>query len=204
MGFDRNVFINCPFDEEYLPLLRPLLFTVIYLRFNPRIALETLNSAEPRIQKIVTLILESRFGIHDLSRIKSEKAGEYYRFNMPFELGMDIGCIRFKGGKWSRKKCLILEAEKYRYQAALSDMSNSDIEDHENEPVEVVRIVRNWLRAQAGGSAPGPAKVWDAFNNFMKDDYDSLEAEGHSPRDIERLPADELISRMQAWAVAHT
>ena len=120
MGFDRNVFINCPFDDEYLRLLRPLLFTVIYLGFNPRIALETLDSAEPRIQKIFGLIRQSRYGIHDLSRIQAEEVGEYYRFNMPFELGLDIGCIRFKGGKWSRKKCLILEAERYRYKAALS------------------------------------------------------------------------------------
>ena len=27
MAFDRNVFINCPFDDGYRPLLRPLLFT---------------------------------------------------------------------------------------------------------------------------------------------------------------------------------
>ncbi len=32
-GFDQNVFVNCPFDDEYLPLLRPLLFTIIYLGF---------------------------------------------------------------------------------------------------------------------------------------------------------------------------
>jgi len=28
--FDKNVFINCPFDQEYLSLLRPLLFTILY------------------------------------------------------------------------------------------------------------------------------------------------------------------------------
>lgn len=42
--FETNVFINCPFDENYLPLLRPLLFTVIYLRLKPRIALEAIDS----------------------------------------------------------------------------------------------------------------------------------------------------------------
>lgn len=30
--FSRNVFINCPFDAEYVSLLRPLLFTVIRKR----------------------------------------------------------------------------------------------------------------------------------------------------------------------------
>jgi hypothetical protein len=118
---------------------------------------------------------------------------------MPFELGIDVGCIRFKGGKWSQKKCLILEAAKYRYQAALSDMSNSDIAVHKKKPAEVARAVRNWLRAQTKVAAPGPARVWGAFNDFMAYNYASLVTEGHSPRDIERLPADELIWRMQAW-----
>lgn len=199
MAFDKNVFINCPFDDEYLPLLRPLVFTVIYLGFTPRIASETLDSAEPRIEKIVRLITESRYGIHDLSRIQAEEEGEYFRFNMPFELGLEIGCIRYKGGKWAKKKCLILEAEKYRYQAALSDLSNSDIQVHRDEPAEVVRVVRNWLSGQTKKAVAGPARVWGAFNYFMADNYDRLVREGYSPENIQQLPPDELISCMQAW-----
>ncbi|MFL6236225.1 MAG: hypothetical protein ACJ76N_24045 [Thermoanaerobaculia bacterium] len=38
--FEKNVFINCPFDDGYRPLLRPLLFTILHLGFNPKIALE--------------------------------------------------------------------------------------------------------------------------------------------------------------------
>jgi hypothetical protein len=40
MAFVTNVFVNCPFDDKYLRLLRPLLFTVIYLGLKSRIALE--------------------------------------------------------------------------------------------------------------------------------------------------------------------
>ncbi len=29
--FEKGVFINCPFDDEYRSLLRPLLFTIIYV-----------------------------------------------------------------------------------------------------------------------------------------------------------------------------
>jgi hypothetical protein len=50
--FDRNVFINCPFDPEYLSLLRPLLFTIIYVGFNPKIALESSDSSEVRINSL--------------------------------------------------------------------------------------------------------------------------------------------------------
>jgi hypothetical protein len=202
MGFDRNVFVNCPFDEEYRALLRPLLFTVIYLGFEPRIALESLDSGRPRIEKIIGLIKESKYAIHDLSRIKATKAGEYFRLNMPFELGIDVGCRVFKTGKWGGKKCLILEAERYRYQAAISDLSGSDIAVHENKPVNIVRHVRNWLSNQTASSAAGPTKVWGAFNDFMADNYSELTGRGYSDEDIKQLPTDELKGCMKRWVAS--
>src|ERR1700694_3352516 len=90
----KNVFINCPFDSEYASLLRPILFTIAYLGFNPQIASQTADSGEQRINKILSLILKSKFSIHDLSRIRSAKPGEFFRLNMPFELGIDYGCRR--------------------------------------------------------------------------------------------------------------
>jgi len=199
MDFDKSVFINCPFDKKYLPLLRPLLFTVIYLGFTPRIALERRDSGRPRIEKIISLIEESRYGIHDLSRIKATRKGEYFRLNMPFELGIDIGCRLFNTGRWNDKRCLILEAERYRFQKAISDLSNSDIGVHNNQPEEVVYEVRNWLNNEAGLRAPGPSEVWTFFLKFMADNYDDLKARGFSDRDINRLPVNELIVCMQEW-----
>ena len=55
MPVERNVFVNCPFDEAYYPLLRPLLFTIIYVDLLPRIATERLDSGEARISKIIEL-----------------------------------------------------------------------------------------------------------------------------------------------------
>ncbi len=199
MGFQKNVFVNCPFDPEYLPLLRPLLFTILYLGFTPRIALESLDSGTPRIQKIISLIEESKYAIHDLSRIQAATAGEFFRFNMPLELGLDVGCKLFKGGKWKNKKCLILEAERYRYQAAISDFSNSDIAVHANNPTNVVAEVRNWLNNEAKLHSPGPSKVWGRFIDFMANNYESLKARGYSDHDIENLPVAELILCIQNW-----
>jgi len=87
--FERSVFINCPFDSKYYFLLKPLLFTIVDLGFNPKIALERSDSCENRITKIEELIKESKYSIHDLSRIRSVKKNEIYRMNMPFELGID-------------------------------------------------------------------------------------------------------------------
>lgn len=199
MAFDDNVFINCPFDREYYGLLRPILFTVIYPGLQPRIALERSDSGEARIEKILELIQESRYAIHDLSRIKSRKANELYRLNMPFELGLDVGCRNFGGAQLATKRCLILEAERYRYQAALSDLSGSDIAVHGNEPEEAVVVVRNWLAPQYRPNAAGPARIWGAFTDFMAANYDALKLRGFSDKNIEDLPISELLTGMENW-----
>ncbi len=201
--FEDNVFVNCPFDKDYYSLLRPILFTVIYFGLKPRIALERSDSGESRIAKILELIRDSKFAIHDLSRIKAKKAGEYFRLNMPFELGLDVGCRNFGQGELSHKRCLILEAEKYRYQAALSDLSGSDIAVHKNEPEQAVTQIRNWLAEQCRPSAAGPSKVWGAFNDFMADNYDELKFRGFSDKDIEDLPMPELIACIEKWVSAN-
>lgn len=82
--FGSSVFVNCPFDQHYMPILRAVLFAIIDLKFEPRIATERLDSAEPRIQKLYTLIRQSRLAIHDLSRIKARKKGEMFRLNNDF------------------------------------------------------------------------------------------------------------------------
>ena len=112
-GYESNVFINCPFDDDYYSLLRPLLFTVVYLGFTPRIASERSDSAENRVDKICSLIRESKYSVHDLSRLKAKRAREFYRLNMPFELGIDYGSRLFGSAPMNQKKCLILEKDRF-------------------------------------------------------------------------------------------
>ena len=198
--FERNVFINCPFDEEYEQvLLPPLIFTVLYLGLIPRIALESSDASEPRIEKIIRIINESKFGIHDLSRCKALKEGEIYRLNMPLELGLDIGCRRFKEGEWRTKRCLVLETEKYRYHAAISDLSGSDIFAHADDPKLVVRGVRNWLVQEAVVVPKSASTIHGAFLDFTAANYARLQAEGYKDSEINALPMMELKSSMEKW-----
>ena len=201
--FSKNVFVNCPFDDDYLSLLRPLLFTVLYLGYNPRIASERTDSGEARFQKIRELIEQSRISIHDLSRIRSGKKKEYSRMNMPFELGVDIGCRAYKGGEAKEKKCLILEKERYRYQRALSDMSGSDIKNHNNEPEEIVRQIRNWFIENDIQYADSGTKIWEAFNSFMADFYQKREVEGYKSKDLDMMPVPEYIRFIKGWLTNH-
>lgn len=203
MAFEDNVFINCPFDEDYYQLLRPLLFTVLYLGFQPRISSERNDSGEARFEKICELVGASKYAIHDLSRIEATKRGELFRLNMPFELGLDVGCRRFGQGAHAQKQCLILETKRYRYQAAISDLSNSDIAAHNDDPHEVVVQVRNWL-AQRMPVAPadGASRIFGSFIEFMAANDEDLQATGHSKAEIANLPVSELMDRMQVWVLA--
>jgi len=197
--FERSVFINCPFHDAYLPMLRPILFVVILAGMIPRIASERLNAGEDRLEKIVELIEASKFGIHDLSRMKANKVGELFRLNMPLELGLDLGCRRFKPGAAQKKQLLVLETERYRYQAAISDLANVDIESHSDDPVIGMTAVSNWLEIAAGLDLLGPSALWGEFTEFMGDNYDRLKARGHSDRDIELQPVAQLMAAMRTW-----
>lgn len=198
--FDRGVFINCPFDKEYAALLRPICFAALHFGLKPRLANERLDSAQPRIEKIIDLIRTSKYAIHDLSRMASSRKGELFRLNMPLELGIDIGCRVFGGGALAGKRCLILEAKPHRYRAAISDISGSDIAVHQNEPLEAMRCVRDWLVAELRVRRPlGAQALWNKFNDFAGDDYSAMLATGHSEIDIERRPISEMIAAMEDW-----
>ena len=203
-GYASNVFVNCPFDDEYRSLLRPLLFTVVYLGYTPRIASERLDSAENRVDKICELICESKYSIHDLSRLKASQAEEFYRLNMPFELGIDYGAREYGAPYMEGKQCLILEKGPYDFQKALSDLSGVDIKHHEEEPDEIVRAVRDWFYETLGETdADYPKVVWYKFNDFTTNLYDSRLDEGipedDVEEDIERMPISEYLDAVEEW-----
>lgn len=146
--FDRSVFVNCPFDEEFAPILQAVAFCIVYMGFFPRLAPENADNGEARLDRIVDLIRGSQYGIHDLSRCKSTVADEFARMNMPFELGLDHACRRFGPPPLSDKRILILEHTRYDYQRALSDIAGWDIHAHGGDHEKAVRHVRTWLIAQ--------------------------------------------------------
>jgi hypothetical protein len=201
--FEKNVFINCPFDPEYYSLLRPLLFTIVYLGFNPKISLERADSGEQRIDKICELIKDSKYSIHDLSRLKSNAKGEFYRLNMPFELGIDYSCRRFALNHLKEKRCLILEKSAFDYKKALSDISGVDIKSHDDNPAKLVQAVRNWFVETVGlKNVSGPTAIWYRFNDFTADFYTRRKKEGFSDEDLDMMPVREYINFIRRWILS--
>jgi hypothetical protein len=92
----RSVFINCPFDPDYKPLLRAACFAVMACGYVPRGALDYSDSGVVRFIEIVAMITECDRSIHDISRVELDRASRLPRFNMPLELGADLG-LRLAG-----------------------------------------------------------------------------------------------------------
>ncbi len=169
--FARNVFINCPFDEAYLPLFNAIVFTVHDVGFRPRCSLEASNAGQSRLEKILTIISECKYSIHDLSRTELDAASKLPRFNMPLELGLDLGCKRFGNVHQAEKVCLIFDIKQYRYQKFISDIAGQDISAHNGSAERVVTLVRNWLRLEVDPRKtiiPGGATILRRYEHFQK------------------------------------
>jgi len=152
----RAVFINCPFDAAYRPLLRSMCFTILLCSYVPRCALDFSDSGESRFHKILGLIVECGLSIHDISRIELDSASKLPRFNMPLELGADLG-LRIKGpAKQRDRRLLILDTEPHRYDITTSDLSGQDIEAHGDSESTMIAKVRDWLNAGHDGPEPLP------------------------------------------------
>lgn len=146
MDFSRNVFINCPFDQTYIDnLLKPMLYAVVKSRLHPRLALEISDSGQVRLEKIIGIIKDCKYSIHDLSMVKSKSVNEYARMNMPFELGIDYGLRKSGSRSMAGKVFLILEAERYEYMKAISDISGFDVKVHENATEKMFECLYTWL-----------------------------------------------------------
>ena len=166
-AYSDSVFINCPFDAAYSPMLHALVFTVYACGFTPRSALEEEDSSEMRLDKIMRLIANCKFGIHDISRTEPDGVTGLPRFNMPFELELFWGAKKFGEKQHREKVSLIFEKERYSYQKYISDINGSDIKAHRNDPDLCVWAVRDWLHTNTKRKTiPSAAQIRKIYREF--------------------------------------
>jgi hypothetical protein len=197
--FDRSVFINCPFDDEFAPILQAIAFCVSNMGFFPRIATENPDNSANRLDRVVELVRGSKLAIHDISRCKSIAANQFMRLNMPFELGIDFGFQIFGDEQGKSKSVLVLENDRYDYRTALSDISGWDIQAHNGDPIVAIRHVVSWLIRSAGAARIGPARVLADYNTFQEWYWERELALGASEEDIRAYPTVQMIEAMRDW-----
>jgi hypothetical protein len=167
-SYAASVFINCPFDPGYRPMLFAASFAILDCGYQPRCAQEEEDAGEVRVEKIKRMIQDCKFGLHDISETGLGTNG-LPRFNMPYELGLFLGARHFGDEQQRAKATLIVDREPYRYQAFLSDISGQDIRTHGGSPEQLITHVRNWLStATQRKTIPGGAVIRQRHGAFME------------------------------------
>lgn len=128
--------------------MRAAVFAVYRCGFFPRSALEKDNGILIRLENIISIIKDCRYGIHDLSRTELGSTG-LPRFNMPFELGIFVGAHRFGNQGQRYKTAVILDNKPYQYLQSISDLNGVDAKAHYNDPTNILKHIRNWLSTEA-------------------------------------------------------
>ena len=194
--YSDNVFINCPFDPEYESLFRATVFTIYRCGFYPRCAKEEDDGTDFRLNKILNIVSDCKYGIHDISRIELDKNG-FPRFNMPFELGLYWGAKRYGDSSHKSKKAIVLEKNQYSYQKYISDLNGIDTKAHANNINTLISILRNWLnQVSRRTTIPGHLKIiadYEAFNDQLPP---MLVTSG---LEIENLTFNDLCIHIEEW-----
>ncbi len=170
LQYDKNVFINCPFDDPYKPLFHAVVFTVYDMGFRPKCAKDMSNAGQPRFNKIQGLIENCKYSVHDISRTELDRVTRLPRFSMPLELGLDLGCRRYGKPHHQEKVILVLDTEQYRYQTFISDIAGQDIEEHGGEEENAITVVRNWLRPELDPKlvkTPSGPRIYGRYQAFQ-------------------------------------
>lgn len=185
-GYDQNLFLNCPFDEAYQPVFEALVFAAFDCGYVPRCALEADDAGQVRFEKILKIIRGCRLGVHDISRTELDGLNGLPRFNMPFELGLFVGAVRFGSARDQRRKvCLVLDRERYRFQKFISDIAGQDIREHGDDPERAIGALRAWLATLPRQDVlPGGAAIAARYRRFRAELPAVLGAAGVRPDEV--------------------
>ena len=103
-----------------------------------------------RLETIIELMEESKFSIHDLSRVEVSRGVP--RFNMPVELGLALYRSHTTKGK---HRVFIFETKAHRAQRSTSDVNGIDPQIHRGTPRGLMSALRNIFR-QPGDATTVP------------------------------------------------
>ena len=195
----EDVFINCPFSDDYDSYFKAILFTVIRSGFNPRCAREDDDGGDVRFEKICRIIEDCKYGIHDISKTELDVTSGLPRFNMPLELGLFLGARKYGDAEQTLKKTIIFDRDPHRYQQFMSDISGQDIHAHNNDTLQLIIGVAAWLRrASKRKTVPGGTAIASEYAVFMQNLPIMLAARQMQPED---LTYDDDITFIAEWLV---
>lgn len=121
-----SVFLNLPYDKRFQTLFLGYIAGVSAFGMFPHATLE-IPGGERRLERILGLIAQCRYSVHDLSRVQLDhRAPATPRFNMPFELGLAVAHAE----QPSQHTFYVFEERKHRLSKSLSDLDGTDAYIH--------------------------------------------------------------------------
>ena len=199
--YQRQVFINCPYDDQYLPLMKAAIFTVYACGFRPLFASSVVGADNTRIDKILAMVDDCRLSIHDISRITTGSQ-ELPRFNMPFEFGIVVGAHKLGGRRQATKRYHLLDSQPNRYQRSLSDSAGIDPDFHHDDTGRMIQCVRRFLAGciTKQQDLAGAAAIEKRYNDFRRILPSIAKAAELSEREIESAEyLDDWARIAAAW-----
>lgn len=197
LQYEHGVFVNCPMDNGYLPVMQAVVFALYDCGYEAHSALEVTDASQVRFEKINSLIAGCQFGVHDISRTELDAATGLPRFNMPLELGLFLGAKRFGTGKQKQKNCLVMDVERYRYQKFISDIAGQDIVAHGGDPLRAIKAVRDWLSdADRSVKIPGGGVISQRYSGFRSVLPDACARVGLEP---DALTFNDYVIQVEEW-----
>jgi hypothetical protein len=137
---EEDVFLNIPYDARFENLLLAYIAGICAFGFAPRATLE-IPFGQRRLDRILSLIRQSRYSIHDLSRVQLDRnAPPTPRFNMPFELGLTVALER---SAHPNHLWIVCETVPHRIKKSLSDLDGTDAYIHGGTVAGVFRELGN-------------------------------------------------------------
>ena len=167
--YRRQVFINCPYDEEYRPLMKAAIFGVHACGYRALFAAAKVGARQSRLEKILEMVRNCRLSIHDISRVEVERSG-LPRFNMAFEFGIVYGACKLGGEVHRDKEFLLLDSKPNQNRKSLSDSAGLDPSYHGNAQSRLVDCVRHFLaqHAEAGQLVAGTGDILARYRSFAR------------------------------------
>ena len=138
-----EVFLNIPYDQKFERLFLAYICGISAFGLVPRATLEIPTSSR-RLDRILSLIGDCQYSIHDLSRVELDlRAPRTPRFNMAFELGLSVAHEKSlkKSHEW-----FVCESLNFRLAKSLSDLNGTDPFIHDGTIAGVFRELCSMFR----------------------------------------------------------
>lgn len=122
-----SVFLNIPYDSGFENLFLAYIAAISAFGFTPRATLE-IPFGQRRLDRILMLIRQSKYSVHDLSRVQLDRnSPRTPRFNMPFELGLTVALEK---SAHPEHEWVVCESVLRRINKSLSDLDGTDAYIH--------------------------------------------------------------------------